>query len=131
MGIGKGNIRVVVYAGRPGGARQLLPERVVSPRCASHGSRERSMLGVGPASRSRGLDQGAARGEFGPRGPPRIFARGPAFADRGCPCRDHESGAFPALSRRPMPAAFGWCSISVGAVGGEEQDPGDEQDGGE
>ena len=29
------------------------------------------------------------------------------------------------------PAAFGWCSVSVGAVGGEEQDPGDEQERGE
>ena len=44
------------------------------------------MLGAGPASRSRGLDQGAARGEFGPRGPPRSFAawtghRGPVRFD--------------------------------------------------
>jgi hypothetical protein len=44
------------------------------------------MLGPGPASRSRDLDQGAARGEFGPRGPPRSFAawtghRGPVRLD--------------------------------------------------
>ena len=30
-----------------------------------------------------------------------------------------------------IPAAFGWCSVCVGAVGGEEQDPGDEQERGE
>ena len=58
----------------------------MSPRCASPRCRERSMLGAGPASRSRGLDQGAARGEFGPRGPPRSFAawtghRGPVRLD--------------------------------------------------
>jgi hypothetical protein len=37
---------------------------------------------VGSASLSRGLDQGAARGEFGPQGPPRSLTAGMAFANR-------------------------------------------------
>ena len=61
--------------GLPRSARWCSPAATQArdvTRCAWPRCRERSMLGVGPASRSRGLDQGAARGEFGPRGPPRL-----------------------------------------------------------
>jgi hypothetical protein len=45
-------------------ARDVTPLRLARVPKMEH-------AGAGPASLSRGLDQGAARGEFGPRGPPR------------------------------------------------------------
>ena len=45
-------------------ARDVTPLRLARVPRMEH-------AGAGPASLSRGLDQGAARGEFGPRGPPR------------------------------------------------------------
>jgi hypothetical protein len=58
-----------------------LPARDVTPlRLARIPRTEHA--GVGSASLSRGLDQGAARGEFGTQGPPRSLTAGMAFANR-------------------------------------------------
>ena len=59
---------------------QLLARDVTPLRLAQMPRREHA--GVGSASLSRGLDQGAARGEFGPQGPPRSLTAGMAFANR-------------------------------------------------
>jgi hypothetical protein len=69
--------------GRPGGARQLLRGHVMLPRCASPRCRERSMLGVGPASPLTGSgSRGGPRGVWSPRVRPAPSQRGLAIADR-------------------------------------------------
>ena len=67
----EGNIRVVVCAGRPGGARRLLPEHVMSLCCASPGCRDRSMLGRGSSFPLTGPgSRGGPRGVWSPRTTP-------------------------------------------------------------
>ena len=85
------------------GARQLLARDVTPLRLARVPRREHA--GAGPASLSRGLDQGAARGEFGPQGPPRCLTAGigPREPTLGR-CRDHCGWSRTTISRISL-----WC----------------------